>query len=235
VRNGPASIAFVPEKDPSCIIIVIKPGLKPRGLLPQEEFSLLEKLQELKGEHFVTPTPHSCDNDPAYIAMGRLGQIVGWNFSAPNEVKKIGTAVGEFAGLLFLAHGAIHTDICPSNYTNEPDGKIGIIDIASIEKDIPEKMFLTPLLDPFNICPAMAEKFEQVTGRPIDFDVVEKLSKERLGPLLKSKTPEEAEMIKGRHDANLEEWRNLRSRNSEEITCYRPGPKNRIRNFRRDI
>ena len=232
--EGHSSFVFIPKEHPNCVIKIIKKGCKPYGVSPEEEYDLLKKLLELKGELFITPTPRSRGSDPVYIAMDRLGKVFGWGVSDPNEVKRIGLAVGEFAGLLFLKHGSIHTDICLNNYTNGFDGKIGIIDIASIEKtDVPERMFLCPILDPFNICLAMADKFEEVTGRPIDSDLFEKLSKERMEKLFEGRPPNVVSMIQGRHDANLEEL--VSHLRGKQKSCHRPVATQDVNKFRMDI
>lgn len=246
VRNGPTSIVFVPEKESNCIIKVVKPGLRPLGLSPQEEFGLLEKLQELKGEYFVTPTPLSWGNDPPYIAMEKLGTAVNEAiFSAdPNEAKRIGTALGEFAGRLYLKNGAIHTDLASNNYTFAPDGKIGIIDIASVEKtDVPEKMFQFPALNSPRLCAAMADKFDTIVDEynksrkdgkkvpHINIDMVEKLSLEWLS----HNDPKFKSDYEKAYTSNLREWRNLRDEGDNEITCHRPRAKHGISNPRRDI
>ena len=225
-RIGPSSIAFVPIENSNCVVKVIKPGHNPNGLSIQEEFKLMNQLQGLEGEHFVTPVPISCGANPDFISMVRLGRSFSGIVSDPEVIQRIGLALGEFSAQLFMKYGSVHADICPGNYTDVPGGKIGVIDIAAIVKtNIPEKMFLVPILDPFNICPLMAEKFEEVSGRSIDFDLVEQLSRERLPRLLASKPPDVAAKIASRHDANLDEWRNLRGHAN---TSRRPCAKKKI-------
>ncbi|QQR69421.1 MAG: hypothetical protein IPI58_01710 [Alphaproteobacteria bacterium] len=220
VRVGPSSVVIIPEAQPEHIIKIIKPGHTPHGLSVAEEFKTLQRLQSLDGEYFVTPIPISWGASPDYIEMQRLGKGHGWDVTDPREIERIGRALGEFSALLFEIHGSIHTDICNGNYTDAPNGKIGIIDIASVkETDIPENLFFTPLLSKPNISPHIAAEFQKRIGRPIDFELVQGIVMERLPKLLLSKEQESATNIKRRVDSNLQEWRDMRS---DIRTCHRP-------------
>ena len=220
VRVGPSSIAIIPADHPDSIVKIIKPGHTPRGLSVAEEFETLQRLQKLDGELFVTPTPLSFGHTPDFLHMERLGNSFGFGAVPDSAVERIGRAVGDFSGLLFQKHGAIHTDICNGNYTDEPNGKIGIIDIASVEKsDIPEKLFLTPLLYKPNISPYIADEFERRTGISIDFGLVQTLMAETLPTLLRSHRQPIADDIQNKVTSNLQEWADMRSAFE---ACHRP-------------
>jgi len=210
IRNGPSSLAFCPSEQEDVIVKVIRPGRNPRGAKPMGEYDLLKKVQELKGAFFISPKPLTSSNN--YIVMERLKGRIDVEIPTPEDAARIGTGLGEFAGILFKTHGVIHFDLCWNNYTKESDGKIGILDIASIDKeDIPEKMFLTLLLDPGSphICLALADKFKEITGRPLDLEFAIGLSEKRMPVLLAEQSKSDATRLKARHNKNIGELKTL--------------------------
>lgn len=143
---------------------------------------MLKMLEPLKGENFIIPIPISWGKNPRHIHMSLVGKAISHNEHLSNEeIKAIGQAVGEFASYLYADFKLIHSDICRNNLTHGPDRKTGIIDFASIEDDVPEKMFVAPLFDKdLAIVPYMAHEFEARTGIKIDFDTVEAMHEERI-------------------------------------------------------
>lgn len=235
--DGPSSIAFIPEENPGLVIKAVKKDRVPEGYMIREEFTLAQDLHlNMKGERYRTPIPVSFGSHPPYLAMYHLGTSfishLDDSFIAPSAIEKIGGALGEFAARLYAKHGAIHGDLTPNNYTETPDGKIGIIDIASIKKTIqPEEMFLRPLLCPHNICPSMAEKYDAVIDEinksrsdgdkipHINFDLVKKISLERVPSYLKE--AESNPFIKRakerveKQNVHLEDWEKRRKEKVE--------------------
>lgn len=215
LRDGPCSITIAPPKK-NTVIKIIKPGHLPFGLDPQEEFTLLDKLQGLKGKLFVLPKQLSWGTNLDYLEMTKLGKTFGHIKTNPHDVKKAGLAIGEFSGLLFQKHQSVHMDICPNNFTLEPDGKIGIIDIASIKQvNKPEVLFSVPLSYKQNIAPYIALNFEQQTGIALDFDLITKYAT--------SFYTAPSQAIRKTIKSNLAEWRWLKEKGQLNV---RPNSKN---------
>lgn len=226
VREGPASLAIIPDKNPSTIIKILKPNQFPFGMSLKEEFALLNKLQSLRGKQFIIPKPIAYGENPQYIKMSLVGESFGWEESCEaSEVERIGRAVGEFAALLYMKHRAIHLDISPGNITRASNGKIGIIDIASIVCGKPEDMFRTPLLNQkLNLSPYIADEFQLVSGIKIDFNRVLEINERMIPILIESHTtagnasPETIKKIIAANSANISEWQELTKRKSLDET-----------------
>lgn len=205
LRVGPASIAVATAET---VTKIIKAGVNPRGVQPPEEFALLQALHRPDSDlPFVIPKP--IDYGQNFITMNRLAAPAGLAAVKANE-EKIGTAIGAFAAHIWQNHkGAIHDDLALGNFTLQPDGKVGMLDIASVvppRSGQPEEMFLTLLLVDANLCPYVATAFEQQTGTKIDLGIVKQMHDARLRPLLGDKTPAERAQILAVSDRNLIAW-----------------------------
>lgn len=208
LRNGPASLAFVPHANPECVVKAIKPNRMPRGLQVKEEYELMAALQQARSERFVTPEPLAFGIGPNFIAMRKLGGHFECKSMNDEMIERVGRAVGAFCAYTWEKFGSVHNDICIGNYTKEPDGTIGIIDIASVEKvKAPDELFCVPLLQKPNINPYLAAEFEQSCGREISYAAIHAMMGVRLAKFLACHPQDVAQRIQSDVASNFEEWR----------------------------
>ncbi|HAU28892.1 MAG TPA: hypothetical protein DCW68_02125 [Rhodospirillaceae bacterium] len=211
LREGPASFAFIPKDNPSCVVKLIKPGCKSHGLPVEEEYAMLQDLQELDGEKFVVPKPLGFGKDPDYLVMSREEGDAGKTMT-PEDVALAGEALGEFAAKLYRSHKAVHTDLFCSNFmAHRQDGRIAILDIASISRSKdPEAMFMVPLVYLYNLSPLIASSFERHGGGKLDFGKIRKFGQRALDMVERSKSPESFAKIKAVFEKNMAEWEERR-------------------------
>jgi RIO-like serine/threonine protein kinase len=192
----------------------------------KEEYETLERFKDLEGELFVTPKPldwgpKPLDGEPYlekekipdYIVMTRLGERP----QNEEDCYRASVAMGEFAGKIWKMGGFVYADFHAGNVTLEPDGKIGIIDVASfIKTDFPEAMFWCPMLQKEISCPAIAAKFTEETGIQIDFGRIDKMVEEKLPIFLKTcPSPEIEKNYRENVESNLRELK-------KALVCERP-------------
>ncbi|MER2520159.1 MAG: hypothetical protein ABTQ34_05665 [Bdellovibrionales bacterium] len=231
LRIGPSSIALIPDADPDCVVkvVTLKRNPIPEGLQVEREFGILQKLYPAKDDLYVTPKPLAWGTDPSFIVMERLGPKFDMTKLNETDVENIGRSLGAFSADIWEKYGSIHSDICIGNYTKEPNGKIGIIDIASVIKEQhPENMLCVPLLQKPNISPYLADEFEKRSGVRIRIELATSMMQTRLAGFLAHHPPETAERIQNDVASNLEEWRALTE--SGRLSSHRPSPRARQRN-----
>lgn len=224
LRNGSASLAFVPHANPECVVKAIKPGRVPRGLQVEAEFELMKKLYPAKDNLYVTPQPFAFGLNPNFIVMEKLGTPYVGGSLKETEIENIGRGWGAFSADIWMRLGSVHKDICLGNYTRESDGKIGILDIASVQKvQRPEQMFHAVLLHSPNISPYVADEFERRTG--ISFDVLEvnSLVQNNLEMLLPNIPQSVVQDLQKEVSSKINEWKKMKE--SGRLNSHRPPPR----------
>lgn len=136
-----------PAEDPSCVVKVAIPHLKPI----RKEFETLRRLYNkgFHGLHYTFPQAITYGEtfDFQYIVMSNLGATYANVKLSGESVAAVGNAVGTFAADLIEKDGTIHEDLHWGNLTQAKDNVTGVIDVETISPVVElEKMFRAPLV-----------------------------------------------------------------------------------------
>lgn len=224
LRVGDSSIALVTSRHPNAVVKIVKPGKRSFGLSVEEEFDLLRALKSTNQGPYITPMAFAYGTNPDFIVMEHLGKTLEKKPLRFDRAEEVGRGIGEFCATTWNElNKSIHLDLCLRNLTHAPDGRIGIIDIASVKQGGVENMFFKLLMAQPNLSPYLADEFTQRTGVNVDFAVVQQRMHAELTWQVPSMGTEEALRIQSDVASNLAEWRALKE--SGRLNSHRPQPR----------
>lgn len=180
LREGPSSYAFCPQDNPDVVLKILKPDIaaKFRGLTCHAEKKRIHACTGLESVFYKTPRCLIAHDKPSFIVIEKLGEALSTHpLGSAHFVShcgEIGQIVGWFGADLYKRSGYVHTDISCENLTLMEDSRLGIIDLAALQK-VPAEHFLTcPAFISTQLMLHMAKTFHKKTGLTFDWDYIER-------------------------------------------------------------
>jgi len=172
------------------------------------ERECLLSLSGAQGERLTIPKLLGFDDNPPLLIMSRLGPTLRTILSNtslnPEQISKIGGAIGEACAELYIMHdGLVQNDLKPDNLTveNLKKGHIGMIDLAMLSKVEPVWNFSILMRMRPNFVPAAVAEFTRLTGIELPPAYIAQCAHEHFAKV-KARVPEAKECI----DQNLRAW-----------------------------
>lgn len=208
IRETRNSIVVVPAAAPDTVLKIIKPTGDPNGHRPVDECEVMSRVKRFNTDAVVTPDPLACGRNPEHVYMTRIGNPVSWATNSVEENHRIGLKVGNFAAILYDEMGAIHDDLAPGNHRQFPDGRIGIIDIASIVPSRrPVEMLMTAIFAPPGYATGVAEGFMAASTAKLDLFWFEATLVAKIPRIMYSLSPKRKATSMARVQAGMAHWR----------------------------
>ncbi|MFA6280293.1 MAG: AarF/UbiB family protein [Bdellovibrionales bacterium] len=164
LHNTQNSFVLSPQKQPSLIIKFPKYHLM---VSCDKEAALLNQFSAGKDDVFSTPRALAFGASPEFLMMNRMAKPFAVSTAGEElthrQAEKIGIAFGSFSAMTFR-QGMIHTDFHFGNVTQEPDGKIGILDFAALRHAPLEQLLSCPILTNDILAHSIAKTFCALTG-----------------------------------------------------------------------
>lgn len=172
LRDGPTSYVIRPKEQLHIVIKVLKETRHPNTMSCADEHALINKLKATENELMKLPDVYASGKEHNFLVMSHIGD----HFYANNEnvscykenAPQIGKVMGDFAASLYKDFGLVYKDLHPGNMTLDNDGRIGIIDIAAINKGKAEEMLFLPVLYNAPMAISMARTFFRRTGNKLN-------------------------------------------------------------------